>query len=938
VPACLSAAFALLCFALLCFVMAQRDGKVIGFGSKRYNPLTLSNSGGKSRGAQMANMAQRKAAASSATSKAKAASPAAKRLVTSLADSMHAEEKTLNTQRQRNHSPARSGASGGGARTMWEHEDDDGSVAVRAPMSYVSSSSAAVEDARAALAESRRLDLQMKAALEREEREAELAVKAAADQRARQEIRESASNPSAALWDCAFGRTGAGLYSGPPPGSSATAYHLPSRSSYPSFARSFTSAYSGKTVQPSVSSYFGRDLNAHRDFSSLQPSIGGFRNVGNSCYMNAVLQALLGLPSFMHDVTSSPLTAAIPRPPLLRLLDNNSCFTMLHNLALMRTNQLSFRGIDTQDIKDSFGARNSRFRGYQQQDAHEFLCACLNFIQDDVESCLMTDSELRMRDAMRKRLEAPSSPPPARAKPAAAAAGADTKSVSDVTAKDVFEFDAEEEGRPSTPPPRGSKVATLPQSSSPKSEPESKSGADTVSPLPAVASSAAAASAAAAGASTAAVPASPSADDDEPVVIQLSQPLSQEEDDAPMTERKDGSDVPASAIQPASAAGAVSPSAGVPSPPAVAPVAVEALPPLMNAERQEEFARHLLQFSPVSLNFDCELRIKLKCQTCGGHERSVHEVFHDFSLDLPTREQLLAKLPPKPAPKPAPDNGKGPLGNLMQANSLQSDGHTVTTFNLNAQSKKENTPPSPAAAAAGARPAAAPNAHTLLMAADQSKPRLHLTDLVRSFFDLRVVEYRCVCSGKNEPLEQRPSLSKLPRVLILHLKRFQPNWARGTYEKRTAPVSFDPVIDMSDFVDDEVEPPPSAEVGAATDRATPAAAAAADASGPRVDRKRKEPSSAPVSGNGAAGGSAASPRSPLPPSKLAKVTPSTPTTPQQAALIALNKEFAEKRQKLLVQHKAACYEMEHDGCIEFVATLTPRLPFPRFRMFELHVC
>jgi hypothetical protein len=818
---------------------------------------------------------------------------------------------------------------------MWEHEDDDGSVAVRAPMSYVSSSSAAVEDARAALAESRRLDLQRKAALEREEREAELAVKAAADQQARQQILESGPDSAAAKYDRVFpGSAVSRLYSGPPPGSSAASYSL-GRSSYPSYVRPYTSAYSGKTVQPSVSSYFGRDLNAYRDFSSLQPSIGGFRNVGNSCYMNAVLQALLGLPSFMHDVTSSPLTAAIPRPPLLRLLDNNSCFTMLHNLALMRTNQLSFRGIDTQDIKDSFGARNSRFRGYQQQDAHEFLCACLNFIQDDVESCLMTDSELRMRDAVRKRLEAPSSPPPARAKPAAAAASVASKSASNVTAKDVFEFDAEEEGGPSTPPPRGSEVATLPQSSSPKSEPESKSGADAVSPVPAAAS---AASAAAAGVSTAAVPASPSADDDEPEVIQLSQPLSQaEEDDAPMTERKDGSDVPASAIQPASAAGAVSPSAGVPSPPAVAPVAVEALPPLMNAERQEEFARHLLQFSPVSLNFDCELRIKLKCQTCGGHERSVHEVFHDFSLDLPTREQLLAKLPPKPAPKSAPDNGKGPLGNMVEAKSLQSDGHTVTTFNLNAQSKKENTPPSPAAAATGARPAAAPNAHTLLMAADQTKPRLHLTDLVRSFFDLRVVEYRCVCSGKNEPLEQRPSLSKLPRVLILHLKRFQPNWARGTYEKRTAPVSFDPVIDMSDFVDDEVEPPPSTEVGAATDRATPAAAAA-DASGPRVDRKRKEPSSAPVSGNGAAVGPAASPRSPLPPSKVAKVTPSTPTTPQQAALIALNKEFAEKRQKLLVQHKAACYEMEHDGCIEFVATLTPRLPFPRFRMFELHVC
>lgn len=74
-------------------------------------------------------------------------------------------------------------------------------------------------------------------------------------------------------------------------------------------------------------------------------------------------------------------------------------------------------------------------------------------------------------------------------------------------------------------------------------------------------------------------------------------------------------------------------------------------------------------------------------------------------------------------------------------------------------------------------------------------PIASLSELLSRFFSSQLIEYRCErCSGNL--CKKSYAFKQLPRVLILHLKRFQPNYARGTYEKRTERVRVDEAIDL----------------------------------------------------------------------------------------------------------------------------------------------
>ena len=118
----------------------------------------------------------------------------------------------------------------------------------------------------------------------------------------------------------------------------------------------------------------------------------------------------------------------------------------------------------------------------------------------------------------------------------------------------------------------------------------------------------------------------------------------------------------------------------------------------------------------------------------------------------------------------------------------------------------------------------------------------------------------CVCVLVCQ-LTQHSFLSKLPRVLILHLKRFQPNYKTGTYEKRQDLVKFDQTIDVSKYVTDDVQTPQlsKAEEDALTAAAAKAAAAANGATAsPARPSKRKSPATD------------SSPRTPSPSARNAK--------------------------------------------------------------------
>lgn len=111
--------------------------------------------------------------------------------------------------------------------------------------------------------------------------------------------------------------------------------------------------------------------------SSRVPINGGFTNIGNSCYMNAILQALLSFQSFVSDVCCDSLVQTIKTDSLF------SAFAKVIE-SLRKSDK---RGaIDLSQLKGIIGNRFSKYEGTEQQDAHEFLSECLNILEEEMSS------------------------------------------------------------------------------------------------------------------------------------------------------------------------------------------------------------------------------------------------------------------------------------------------------------------------------------------------------------------------------------------------------------------------------------------------------------------------------------------------------------------------------------------------------------------------
>uniref|UniRef100_A0A671MXL0 Ubiquitin carboxyl-terminal hydrolase 37 n=1 Tax=Sinocyclocheilus anshuiensis TaxID=1608454 RepID=A0A671MXL0_9TELE len=103
-----------------------------------------------------------------------------------------------------------------------------------------------------------------------------------------------------------------------------------------------------------------------------------FSNLGNTCYMNAILQSLFSLPSFSNDL----LKQGIPwkRVPVNALLRR-----FAHLLAKKDISPPEMKKDLLRRVKNAISSTAERFSGYMQNDAHEFLSQCLDQLKEDVE-------------------------------------------------------------------------------------------------------------------------------------------------------------------------------------------------------------------------------------------------------------------------------------------------------------------------------------------------------------------------------------------------------------------------------------------------------------------------------------------------------------------------------------------------------------------------
>jgi ubiquitin C-terminal hydrolase len=423
-------------------------------------------------------------------------------------------------------------------------------------------------------------------------------------------------------------------------------------------------------------------------------ALTGFQNVENSCYINAILQALLTIPAFQSDLTTQFNAVENGVAP-------NSFYSILQEISLQT--QFSDHGvIEIKRLKDSASDRYTKFTGNQQQDAHEFLSECLNYVNDDIKQAIQTQADLN-------NLNIPINISDKSFHPTQNPTATNNQNRAALKTRNSYEHNATEE---------------------------------------------------------------------------------------------------------------------------------------MNS-LGNDWARY---FSPSFKSFHCEIEYTLVCTNINClYTRTNFEHFHDFSLDIPETKPKNSSNPTGSSPSPSPQftPSPSPEPNSLPEELGLNEGQNNTRSSPRARGGKNNSPilpnePSPTPLNTSAPPDSAnstgshQNSHrplcplhkkfmhkvpsyqmyvcrvqgckqavaaTVDPAGNYNTKRSKnvvgsLSGLLQQFFESRLLSLKCSKCGNSE-VRITARIRKLPRVLILHLKRFQPDWQRGTYTKRSDRVFVDQTVDLS---------------------------------------------------------------------------------------------------------------------------------------------
>jgi len=104
-------------------------------------------------------------------------------------------------------------------------------------------------------------------------------------------------------------------------------------------------------------------------------SSAGLSNLGNTCYVNSILQALLSLDSFCHAL----LNVNIDNPERVEGTLYQS-LTKVLGLRLSNPHEM----IEQDYLRECIARTSERFTKHQQEDSHEYLSMCINKLHHDI--------------------------------------------------------------------------------------------------------------------------------------------------------------------------------------------------------------------------------------------------------------------------------------------------------------------------------------------------------------------------------------------------------------------------------------------------------------------------------------------------------------------------------------------------------------------------
>ncbi|XP_008854292.1 ubiquitin carboxyl-terminal hydrolase 29 [Nannospalax galili] len=114
------------------------------------------------------------------------------------------------------------------------------------------------------------------------------------------------------------------------------------------------------------------------DMHQREPQHTGFPNLGNTCYMNAILQSLYAIPSFADDLLKQGI-------PWEEISPDDFILPFSQLLVLKDICEVKIKAELLLQVKNSISEVSDTFLGNMQNDAHEFLGQCFEELKENME-------------------------------------------------------------------------------------------------------------------------------------------------------------------------------------------------------------------------------------------------------------------------------------------------------------------------------------------------------------------------------------------------------------------------------------------------------------------------------------------------------------------------------------------------------------------------